>query len=216
MADTDSVAGSQGQKTSTSPHTAGDTALPGEQKPQLAEGVVTLFDIIEACLEELPALREVMPSRHTRAYLMSDRLLESFSSSPDQSIDLLGKLDNFDHTKHAVLIIEDIDAVWFHALAAPYAESLDVKFLAQHVLRLGELRATYKTHYGLGDGYRALVARVDAELSRRITHTTTVPRHCCHIDGHVDRSTIHGFGNILQKKESVVVGNGYRTEERIV
>lgn len=54
MADTDSLA---------NPQTAGNAAHSGEHASPSAEDVVPLFDIIEACLEEFPALRELMPSR---------------------------------------------------------------------------------------------------------------------------------------------------------
>ena len=64
-------------------------------------------------------------------------------------------IDRFVQKGHAVLIIEDIDAEWYQALAARFPGSLDVRFLAQHVLRQGELRATYDSHEYLRDGYTA-------------------------------------------------------------
>jgi hypothetical protein len=179
MADMDSPAISREQNTSSSPQTASNTA----QSPS-AEEVVPLFDIINTCLEELPVLREATSCRCARACLVSDGGLENDSSSPDQPTSLLSELDNLSHKEHAVLIIEDIDAVCFHALTTRFPASLDVRFLAQHVLRLGELKATYDFYDSLCDEYRTLVSRVDAEIWRRLPDTTVNRDHQCqHIDG---------------------------------
>lgn len=178
MADTDSVASSQQQITSISPQTASGTAQPGEHTCPSAENAVPLFDIIDTCLEKLPALREITPSQCARACLLSDNVLEIHSNYPIRTspslnpTSLLRKLVNLDHTEHAVLVIDDINAERFQAPATWFPKSLDVKFLAQHVLRLSELNATYRTHDGLVDECKALAAQVDAELSRRLPPTT--------------------------------------------
>ena len=190
MADMDSPAGSLGQETSTCPQTANDTAQPGEQISPSAEEVVPLFDIIETCLEELPALREIMPSRHPRAYLMSDGGLYHYSPSLEWSADFLSELDHLLQSDMAVLIIEDIDAYWFQALATRYPASLDVRFVAQHVLRQGGLSATYDSHEHLREAYQTLVSRVDAGISRRQSDTTAYKDlHCRHINGRISRAT---------------------------
>jgi len=184
MADMDSPAGSLGQETSTCPQTANDTAQPGEQISPSAEEVVPLFDIIETCLEELPALREIMPSRHPRAYLMSDGGLSLSSYLPRQ-------LDYLTQSDIAVLIIEDIDAYWFQALATRYPASLDVRFLAQHALRQGDLEAAYDFPGSLLSGYKLLVSRVDAEISRRQLGTTVYrDPHRRHINRVISGTTI--------------------------
>jgi hypothetical protein len=146
---------------------------------------------------------------------MSDGGLNIYSTFPNQLTHLLSELDNNNHKEYAALIIEDIDQVYFQALATRFAASLDVRFLAQHVLHLGKLITTSEPHDGLGDLYRALVARVDEELSRRLS-PTTFPRDCCHIDGHIYSSTIYDSGPMWQVGKPVSVGNGYRTEDRVM
>jgi hypothetical protein len=175
-------------RTSTGSRTVDAIAQSDDQTFLSVEEVVPLFDIIDTCLEELPVLREVMPSRHARACLMSDGGQDIIVSFPQDLNYLLGGLDGLDRTEHTVLIIEDIDAGWFQALATQFPASLDIRFLAQHVLRMGEVKATYDSHDSLRDGYRTLVGRVDAEISRRLPGTTVnSDSHSQHIDGYVAR-----------------------------
>lgn len=196
-------------RTSTGSRTADAVAQPNDQTPTSIREVVPLFDIIDTCLEQLPALREVMPLRHARGYLLSDGGLDNYSSSSDQSASLLSELDNLDHTEHAVLIIEDFDAVWFRVLATRFSASLDVRFLAQHVLRMGELKATYGGLNSLCDGYRTLVSRVDAEIWRRLSGTTIDrDHHYQHIDGWFSRYGINA-GPVRMTAPEV---DGYRLE----
>jgi hypothetical protein len=102
------------------------------------------------------------------------------------------QLDNLNHTDHAVLIIEDLNAMWFQALVTRFPASLDVRFLAQHILRLGELKATYDFHNSLCEGYTTLVGLVDAEISRRLSGTTAHKDYYCrHIDGRVSRTVMN-------------------------
>ena len=215
MADMDPLANSQQQGTSTTPQTAGNAAQPSEQMLPSAEGVVPLFDIIEACLEEFPALREVMPSRLATTCVMSDDGEVYSVCSTDSKARIDSCLDRLTRKEHAVLIVEDVDASCFQVLVARFPASLDAKFLAQHVLRLGGLKTTYGTHDGLGDEYRALVARVDAELSRRLSRTAA-RQDCCHLDGHIYRSMLSNLGSSVLDLEIVSAEDGYRTEQRIV
>lgn len=171
-----------------------------------------LFDIIESCLEELPALREVMPSRHPTACLMSgagQRSVEDSWPNSENMIQWRHCIDRFIEKGHAVLIIEDIDAKWYQALAARFPESLDVRFLAQHVLRQGELRVTYDSHISLGDGYRTLVSQVDAEISRRLAGTSVQRDHRSrHIDGRISKSPI----SAVRFHRTDPTADGYRKE----
>jgi hypothetical protein len=185
------------------------TAQPGDQTSSSVEEVVPLFDIIDTCMEELPVLREVMPPRRARACLMSDGGQDIIVSLPQDLSHLLGGLHGLDRTDHAVLIVEDIDAGYFQALTTQYPASLDVRFLAQHVLRMGELATTYEFHDSLRDEYRALVSRVDAEISRRLPGTTVDGNsHCRHIDGFVSR-----YGINSRPVQTAASGkDGYRLE----
>jgi hypothetical protein len=183
-ADNDQADNAHETRTSTASRTADAIAQPDDQTPTSVREVVPLFDIINTCLEELPVLRAAMSSGCATACLVSDGGLEIYSSSPDQSTSLLSELDNLDHKEHAALIIEDVDAVWFHALATRFPASLNVRFLAQHVLCMGDLKATYDPHGSLRDEYETLIRRVDAEISQRLSGTTVDRDHQCqHIDG---------------------------------
>ena len=210
MSDTDPLANSQQQRTSTSPQTTGNTAQPGKQVSPPAEDAVPLFDIIESCLEEFPALRKIMPSRHATACLMSGAGQESIEDSSGYSENMIRHcIDRFVQKGHAVLIIEDIDAMWYQALAARFPESLDVRFLAQHVLRQGELRATYDYTLPLYDEYRTLVSRVDAEISRRLSGTSVQRDHRSrHIDGQISRYII----KTGRSRRTDPTADGYRKE----
>ena len=147
MASTDALDSAQEATTSTTfTEAAADTAEPDEKTAPPANDIVPLFDIIDNCLEQLPALREFMPPRHSKACLLSDRGLETYVNSSRLSTDLLSDLDDLNCMEHAVLIIEEMDAVWFHALATRYPESLDLMFLAQHIVRLGAFKDTYERH----------------------------------------------------------------------
>jgi hypothetical protein len=108
------------------------------------------------------------------------------------------------------LIIEDIDARWFQTLATLFPTSLDVRFLAQHVLRVGELKATYDSHDSLSDGYRMLVSRVSAEISRRLPVTAVYRDYSCrHIDGYVTK-----YGINAVPVHTIYPGeHGYRWEQ---
>jgi hypothetical protein len=118
-------------------------------------------------------------------------------------------IDRFVQKGHAVLIIEDIDAEWDQALAARFPGSLDVRFLAQHVLRQGELRATYDSHESLRDEYTTLVSRVDAEISRRLSGTAVHrDNRSRHIDGQISRPIVK-VGPVHQTTPKA---NGYRKE----
>lgn len=199
MADTNPLANAQQQRMSTN--------LQMVSPP--AEDVVPLFDIIDSCLEELPALREIMPSRHATACLMSGAGQESVEDSSGYSIMMRRCIDRFVQKGHAVLIIGDINAEWYHALAARFPKSLDVRFLAQHVLRQGELRAIYDSPESLRDGYKTLVDRVDAEISRRLSGTTVHRDHRSrHIDGQISRSIV----NAGPVHRTTPAANGYRKE----
>ena len=90
------------------------------------------------------------------------------------------------------MIIEDIDAECYQTLATRFPASLDVRFLAQHVLRLGDLKVTYDFNDSLENEYRTLVSRADAEISRRLSDTT-VNRdpHRQHIDGRIAKNGIN-------------------------
>jgi hypothetical protein len=84
------------------------------------------------------------------------------------------------------LIIEECDADWFHTLATTFSNLLDVRFVAQHVLRTGEFSVTYQTLKQLEVGYRQLVRRVDAEISRRSLGTAVPGKHRgLHLDGRI-------------------------------
>jgi hypothetical protein len=98
---------------------------------------------------------DLMLSRHGRACLMSEGGVEEYNYFIGGTTHLLDVLDTLDRTEHAVLIIEGMNAWWYHTLATRYHNSLDVKFLAQHVLRLGELEVKYETRGNLGVEFRA-------------------------------------------------------------
>jgi hypothetical protein len=193
-------------RTPASPQAAGAISQPGDQTSSLAEEVVPLFDIINTFLEELPIMREFMPYRHARALLMSDGGTVHRSESLRY---LLKVFDRLTRTDHDVLVIEDIDAERFRALATHFPASLNVRFLAHHVLRLGELKAIYDWHDSMRDGYETLVSRVDAEISRRLSDTAVNKDYDCqHIDGRVAR---HGINDGSVQKASPRA-NGYRWE----
>lgn len=118
-------------------------------------------------------------------------------------------LDHLTRKEHAVLIIEDIDASWFQVLAARFPASLDVRFLAQHVLRQGELKATYFHREFMYDSYRTLVSRVDAKIWRRLPPSCD-PRNfrSRHIDGRILRTIAHA-GPV---QETNVPEHWYRNE----
>lgn len=152
-----------------------------------------------------------MPPRHAAACVMSDGGKESPIFSSESSGYLLkAYVDQTISKEHAVLMIEDFDAKWFQALATRFPASLDVRFLAQHVLRMGELKASYDLHNSLFDGYKNLVSRVDAEISRRLAGTTAdSDRHSRHIDGRVARYG-HDAGPVHTAASGV---DGYRLKQ---
>lgn len=206
----------------TNPPIMDSFGQPKGQVPPSVEAKFPLFEIIDTYTARLPALQEVMPSRTARACLLPDgRLIKKYSSSLEQSTygheQLLKGLDDLGRMDHAVLIIEDIDATWLHTLGTRYPESLDVKFLAQHVLRLGGLEATYDTHNYLGDGYRALVKRVDAQIPRKLPGNTVRDDYRGHhIDVHIYRSSLQKIDIMRSDVESTRAHDGYRTEELMV
>lgn len=197
---------------SSSHEAANTTVQPGDQISSSAEQVVPLFDIIDTCLEELPELREFMPIRHAFASVISDGGQDYTALEPDMvfGLDPEDQLSPLDGAGHAVLIIEEFDALWFHALAKQFPASLNVRFLAQHVLRLGELKATCDLHDSLCDGYKTLVSRVDAEISRRLTGpAANRDRHSQHINGSVSRYGI----NSGPLRMAITGVEGYRWEQ---
>jgi hypothetical protein len=121
---------------------------------------------------------------------MSEGGVEEYNYFIGGTTHLLDVLDTLDRTEHAVLIIEGMNAWWYHTLATRYHNSLDVKFLAQHVLRLGELEVKYETRGNLGVEYMKLVGRVDAEISRRVSGSR-VPKdyRSRHMDVYIYPST---------------------------
>ena len=123
------------------PQAADATAQPDGQTSSSVEEVVPLFDIINTCLEELPALQGFMPPRCARACLMSDGV--DIVIGHPFSTEMQDALNGLTRTAHAVLIIEDIDAWWSQALITQFPASLDVRFLAQHIIRLGNLGTRY-------------------------------------------------------------------------
>lgn len=97
-------------------------------------------------------------------------------------------------------------------MAARFPASLNVRFLAQHVLRLGELKAIYDWHDSMPHGYETLVSRVDAEISRRLSDTAVNEDYDCqHIDGCVAR---HGI-NDKSVQAAFLGAAGYRWERFI-
>lgn len=186
MANRDPSDDAQEAKVSPSPRAADATAQPGDKISSSVQEVVPLFDIINTCLEELPALQGFMPPRCARACLMSDGV--DIVIGHPFSTEMQDALNGLTRTAHAVLIIEDIDAWWSQALITQFPASLDVRFLAQHIIRLGNLGTRYDLRNFQYEEYGMLVSRVDAEISRRLSRAT-VNRdlYCRHVDGHVAR-----------------------------
>jgi hypothetical protein len=120
-------------------------------------------------------------------------------------------LNDLNRTGSAVLIIEDIDAVWYHALAARCPSSLDVKVLAQHILRRGDLRTTYESLDYMGAEYSELVSEVDEEIWRRSSRSSASKNHHgFHIDGLVSR-----FDELTMGRTTIMTFysyDGYRDE----
>ena len=114
------------------------------------------------------------------------------------------------------MIIQDIDAEWCHTLATRYPKSLDMKFLAKHVLRLGDIGATYEKQNGFGDEYsslhdeyEALIEEVDTNLTQAIMSTKVCEGgRGCHIDGQMYGAT----SRYLEGMKVLYPIRRYRTE----
>jgi hypothetical protein len=163
---------------------------------------VPLFDIIESCLDKVPATCDARNHAtsslcgvpvvrwRTRKTKLSPKWWTTHSplQAGDGPTYLLNKVNNLSRTGYAVLVIEDINAVWYHALAARCPSSLDVKVLAQHILRRGDLRTTNESLDYIGAEYSELVSEVGEGIWRRSSRSSVCKNHHgFHIDGLVSR-----------------------------
>jgi hypothetical protein len=131
-------------------HPTGGAEQADEQPAPSAPDVVPLFEIIDEFVAQHPVLQEVTTPRETRWCVVSngehrvDRDLDfMYWRMQSGTADLLQQIDELDPQDHAALVIEDVDAELYHKLFARYSTSLDAEFLAQHVLRLADLRGTH-------------------------------------------------------------------------
>jgi hypothetical protein len=160
-----------------------------------APGFFPLFEIVDEFVAQHPVLHEVTTPRKTtwRMVFDSKHLLDRDHKSRYRMMmsgtaGLLQHIDDLDPQDHAVLIIEDINAEFYHLLCTRYSTSLDAEFLAQHILRLADLKTSFgpdrdNTHE-LERAFSELVRDVSAKISR--THLAfSNGRHLRgrHIDG---------------------------------
>jgi hypothetical protein len=115
-----------------------------------APGVFPLFEIVDEFVAQHPVLHEVTTPRKTtwRMVFDSKHLLDRDHKSRYRMMmsgtaGLLQHIDDLDPQDHAVLIIEDINAEFYHLLCTRYSTSLDAEFLAQHILRLADLKTSF-------------------------------------------------------------------------
>jgi hypothetical protein len=197
-----------------------NTAYPREGADQAdgqpslsAPDVFPLFEIIDEFVAQHPVLQELSTPQNTRWYLVSDneRNVNRHSELWDirsGTARLRKYIDDLDPQDHAVLIVEDINAELYHTLCARYSSSIDAEFLAQHVLRLADLRGTFNfDNDDFGRAFFKLGSHVRATLSR----TYSGPPDGQHLRGH------HIFGEIEPQLVSKMrtcwePGPGYRSE----
>jgi hypothetical protein len=173
---------------------------------------------ISCIVAQHPVLQEVTTPRERRWCVVSDgehrvdRDLDfMYWRMQSGTADLLQQIDELDPQDHAALVIEDIDAELYHKLFARYSTSLDAEFLAQHVLRLADLRGTHDIdHACIPEPYNAffeLVTDVRAMLSRTCSgfyRGQHFRGH--HIDGEIMASPGPDWWTFDQ------LGSGYRRE----
>jgi hypothetical protein len=177
--------------------------------------VFPLFETIDDFVAQNPVLQEVTISRETRWCLVSDG--EHRVDREDRDLDfmywrsrpvteyfehILQQIDDLDGQDHAVLVIEDMNDEMYQLLCARYPGSLAIAFLAQHVLRLADLRCSIDSDDGkmdrLANAYFALVDHIQGMISQKSFGISNEHFRGHHIDGSIgtlfDSTASTGFG----------------------